>query len=1033
MHRGSLPATGVTLFLILATTVAFGQTNQASNVEGDIFTNPRLGFSFRRPSAAWAFHEEKDVDQGIYHVSLYSETEADVAFTVAAWDRQDGRYDTDFASVRERDLQHVGDYEVHVRSKGTELVDRLYAPFIEYRLTSQEGSWVVREYYVRRDDVCFMIDLRAGEDEWVQARNATRKILESLRWHTPALVEHPPPKEAATKLVLSNPRPGTAAFLAFYAAGQPFSRFDVLTLISTAAKFNNGVPLVLVAQGHLTQDLRDVLEHYRPENLYVVDVSDGTKRPSQPLAAQVEAEYLSTADCLWTQAHRAVVAPRELRWGVVAAPLATKLGCPLFFAPEDRAATARIRELCERLSQLGVREVLAVGSDLLVNRFSRAGFDTRGLRSPAEVAKAIGSFDYVAVANLRELPNGPSYPLLASYLASGRGGVVYPLDVGVEYTFARLEETTERPPGVDLSAMKRYLVGKLEAEGQSVDVAVPVLFTWEWKLRDGALIVRRYGGVQADRDGNGYFDDEGEYLRAATPITIGKKPCLFSTKLMTLMGSELYGHEMEHAVYLLSPNPREIQKELLQFYDRTSRPKYVSIVGDPSCLPFHYRRSSLHTESWGTMEQELATDNPYANVDDDEYLELCVGRIPATTLSSGSAYVARALIYDQVDSEWSSRALLLCPAFPRVEKETLWPQVFPEAEAAFRSIEEEFKLGRYQTTSLYREGATLGSCFPELLRKGLIFFYQHSDQQIWAFGEETLKASWSGKVFPEPPDSVRVLPWLEAWPLIFCGGCISAGLDAGLPLDRTFPVASLERGAIGYIGNTRLGSSGTEAIVRHACQRMIYDEASVGEALRDGKNYLNFLVENSVRGGDIEESYARFLEAENFKHTFFVLNYFGDPAVRLRVPQRPERPVVAAWSFDERDEGTRARITLTSPAQPWTHKVLRSKGPETGTTEEICVVNAHGLTSSGVAFYQPMEKESAQPGLATVFVKLELPDALHSPTLKLRQGPKWSLGPWTVESLEEGKHFLLLHVALLRHDLYDGEYEAAGKVIVELQ
>lgn len=79
---------------------------------------------------------------------------------------------------------------------------------------------------------------------------------------------------------------------------------------------------------------------------------------------------------------------------------------------------------------------------------------------------------------------------------------------------------------------------------------------------------------------------------------------------------------------------------------------YVVLVGDGNRgpeqvpkLPAWYRASTAMVKLGG--DKELATDNPYGDLDNDESPDLAVGRIPADTPEAARQFLARSIAYEQ--------------------------------------------------------------------------------------------------------------------------------------------------------------------------------------------------------------------------------------------------------------------------------------------------------------------------------------------------------------------------------------------------
>lgn len=79
---------------------------------------------------------------------------------------------------------------------------------------------------------------------------------------------------------------------------------------------------------------------------------------------------------------------------------------------------------------------------------------------------------------------------------------------------------------------------------------------------------------------------------------------------------------------------------------------YLLLIGDgdqgtrqPPLLPAWYRRSTAMIKLGG--DELLATDSPYADIDDDERPDLAVGRIPADTAEQAQQVLERSIAYER--------------------------------------------------------------------------------------------------------------------------------------------------------------------------------------------------------------------------------------------------------------------------------------------------------------------------------------------------------------------------------------------------
>ena len=86
---------------------------------------------------------------------------------------------------------------------------------------------------------------------------------------------------------------------------------------------------------------------------------------------------------------------------------------------------------------------------------------------------------------------------------------------------------------------------------------------------------------------------------------------------------------------------------------REARVGYVLLIGDGDrgptltpALPAWYRPSTAMVKLGG--DEEVATDNPYADIDGDEIPDLAIGRVPADSPEAATQFLARTIAYEQL-------------------------------------------------------------------------------------------------------------------------------------------------------------------------------------------------------------------------------------------------------------------------------------------------------------------------------------------------------------------------------------------------
>lgn len=269
----------------------------------------------------------------------------------------------------------------------------------------------------------------------------------------------------------------------------------------------------------------------------------------------------------------------------------------------------------------------------------------------------------------------------------------------------------------------------------------------------------------------------------------------------------------------------------------------------------------------------------------------------------------------------------------------------PLLETFSRNTVRELRNCGYQTTALFGK-AVEGPALRRQLRSHDIF--------LWEGHHNTLIVDWK---FPE---------WDEPLPpsLVFLQSCLA------LKEHKVQPV--LGNGAIGVIGSsTRMYSASGGACSLCFFNGLLYDDLSVGESLRQSKNFLlaYSLLKEKRLGKDAKRSGASVRAAWAF-------SLWGDPTLRLPVPPRgaaPVRPPV-------RHTVTGNTIRLSLPDEK--HERVVSDG-----------FRAEAHPNGRLAGLVRREKgEDVRPLVAMVFAEVHLPRAPagKTPTLHSRlPGKNW--------------------------------------------
>jgi hypothetical protein len=615
-------------------------------------------------------------------------------------------------------------------------------------------------------------------------------------------------------------------------------------------------------------------------------------------------------------------------------------------------------------------------------------------QNPKELLSSLET-DYVVTFNSHP-QTAPEDYFSATLLATYRKGTLLPLELPVQFDYFALKSSDWVPEHLQKKKVETVMVGEGELSDETgkkhlYKFMLPVIDEEQMNMASSTMSTKVYGEPYLIQDPKTHFQLE-DLVPVCSEIQVGQKSYLVSTRMKTIVGSLVYGHEDEDQMVFLSPSPQSIRQQILDFFQKTHLPQYLAIVGNPQRFPFYYEASSLYRLS-GTTQAELPTDSAYGNVNWDSFIEVAVGRILTENLQADSCLLATLMTYTPSKKP---QALLLCPGFPDEDSRTQFTTVFPNAEFAFQEMEKELQRHGYQTKPLYRRDCTLDQVVPEMSGKDLIFYINHANQESWTFGPKKLITHFRSTLFNEPEKNTKVLPDLQSNPFVYSGGCLSAGLDLGFPREKSFPLVMMDKGAIGFLGNTRFGiGDSSDHMMKEFLNQVFYHQASVGTALQAAKNHILLHIQNQNLGNCIDFQGFR----RTFLEEFHIFNLFGDPAIRLSVPQKSE----PCYEIQSQWEGDQLRLLLRLKTELlWEDRVLF---PSEGKEHEVTTLGGPGLFLSN---FPPLLvladlPPSVLPGAS---LKIPLPQAFQTFHLERKQGPSWCLGQ---AHLNENRFYLQVH------------------------
>ena len=937
----------------------------------DDHASRELGFLFSAPAAGW---EKVDATDRIGGGTEYVWREAgDESRTVSliVWRITDVPSLESLCASERRQMAERG--EVEEIAEQSRRVAEHDGRATRYRLTreGEEATAVIDATYFRTDDFLGRLAVTLPADEIPR--------LDALVEHATAAfrVETPPPRPVS----YDHPVPGNVLTVVHGTRGDDLV-YRYLEALPRAS-------IVIAVESSLEDAARDFIEKFRPARIYLLGP------PHDELPGAIE-EHESPVG-----GGPVVVSARNFRDAAAAACFATKRGLPLLIAD---------RSFADRLERWRPSDVYVVGEvevdveNAHVFRYPDPGDLPDGM--------ALGT-GYLAVANMAE---GGETVALAVALAAARGGMVLPLDMPMTRRSIPLQRTDECPPGLEeIDGRGHYLTARIETDAGPVLVGAAQTSV----VRVATHESPRYGRLRIDLDGDGSLESDEE-PRIGTRITVGGTAYHlnyhYRHDFVPYFGDELL---------LDAFDPEAIRDAIRAVACEHRDLKYVAIVGTPASVPFCYREATGYFEAYD-IKQDLPTDAPYADLDDDGYLEFAVGRLPVEDLISGSTIIATTLAYPRLPGDWAERATAIQPGF--YEKEGSLPWVLPNAEALVRGIEGDLAHAGVEVEGFYRSDVKIDEVLESISRSGWIAYFNHSGPGAWGIhpGSSIVTGTPGGA-------NDRTLPPLVGAPIVFGGGCSSAALDVGQPGERTFAGRFFQLGAVAYLGNTRVASARSSPLVQLFFARLAGGEHTLGEAYRDGRNFLAHLLEGGhllePLDEGVEQGIRDFLWGQHA-----ILNLFGDPALEPRGVHREEPLVEVAMEAIPIPDHYRLTVRYHGADRRDPIQMMPAAGQ--GTPREFFARTGPGLTTSWVPpnFVEdglsPVRSRPAiQPG---AWIDMVLPGHKSVQSLTLLAGPQWCDRGYTVRRGVRDEARLQMFVPFVHASFEQGDGEFAREVIFEL-
>lgn len=332
-----------------------------------------------------------------------------------------------------------------------------------------------------------------------------------------------------------------------------------------------------------------------------------------------------------------------------------------------------------------------------------------------------------------------------------------------------------------------------------------------------------------------------------------------------------------------SQDPDDIQAALDGYQDDLGRhPTWLALMGSARAIPFARVDNPLGWED----TPELMTDAPYAQADEDPFLEIAIGRVVSDDLSDGSVLVSRTSTYELLqDGIWDA-SLVEAGRWGADELAPLLHNV--GYETAVDGV------GRHLSEFDRIEAA----------------FLLHYDHSWW----EAL-----GEAYDVSTDT------LLAPAVVISGGCSVAALDlTTAPFYESVVKHLLGQGAVAVLSAPRNAITQNSQLHTAFLNRVI-EGHTLGEAYKQG--FASLTLNTLDDPHDIASEHARY-------NNLLV----GDPALRLTMPDSP----VASWAAME---GAGDSWEALGPGDAFITPTPQALLDEWGWTEELHIIAAPGMDS----------------------------------------------------------------------------------------
>ncbi len=661
--------------------------------------------------------------------------------------------------------------------------------------------------------------------------------------------------------------------------------FAFLAAVPAVHYASKGVPSVIALDDHgFTPEVDDYLKRYRPDTLYSLgetqpDLQSAGKKCEVLNAASADVAAAMLSRRAWSESGTTVIcSDGDYASALVASALAARLRVPLLFVNSDGVPDTTSKEL----QRLKTGMVVAVGKSSGHGALSlkQSGRDVVGLKDASAVLRWVRSqglsVNYITALNPtdRDKTVIRKISLAGVLLAAGRDGLVIPLSYEtrwkVPFTGRAVDEARPAGDAKPDEVTKRGWIA-FEGEPKHEFIVTGNEKKQAMQLRidlegDGVLSTPLYTGDTVQLDGREYA------------VTLGEKNGAGKADLR-----------------LSWPTAEQLCRDLKKYYQLMERPPlYLCLAGFPDAIPQALVRKK-------PLSKDLTSDAPFANADEDEFVEMGVSRVVAENVSFATLYASRVLTYNSLlDSAWQSRA---CQG----DWENTYGDLFANAgfDSSYRHTENALKwivppagADKGKREKSFDQSSPLAGC-------AVLAHMHHS----WWHGLGSTY-QWDSEVLLAPV-------------VVESGGCLTAALDFESDC-RTVIARLFRKGAVSFSGNSREGIAQSEQ-QRHEFWNGVLSGQSIGIAHRDSMNSALVTMKDLKQERD-----------GGFWYQLNIRTQFGDPAFVMHLPSKPKvKPACVTVKGDV--------VSVHAPEKWWPVKMYVPPDWKEWADKELYVLRGPGV------------------------------------------------------------------------------------------